>query len=206
MVRYVKVARGEERDTSIQDALDLILTPEHRDILTAYFFSRASFNDIASVTEIPHAVLGHFQYLCADMSVSRNKLEHRSWAEKYYEDIAHTKTGQALIRGSILYGPGFLNNHIRLGIETPMVNVKEYAERMLQQAYHMSMMATGDDLTSGATQESLKWYKAATSMLTAYNAMNFSSDAKMEAIVAIESRRNVLRPGDIGLRTDDILS
>jgi len=204
--RYVEVAHGRAEDRPIELAFELILNRDHRDVLTAYFFSRADIGHIMKVTEIPPDVLDHFRRLVADLSVVRHKLEHRSWAEKYYREQANSDTGASLVRGAILYGPAFLDNHIKLGIETPLLNVKEYAARMLQQAYHMAMLATGSDPASPVSTEALKWYKAATSMLTAYSSLDTTDDARTEALVAIKKHRETKTPQDLGIDPSDVLN
>jgi len=204
--RYVEVAHGRATNNAIEQAYELILDRDTRDILTAYFFSRAGHSHISRVTEIQQDVLEHFRYLVSDVSVARNKLEHRRWAETYYEELAHTEVGASLVRGAILYGPDFLDNHIKLGIESPVLNIKDYAERMLQQAYHMAMLATGAQPTSELANSALKWYKAATSMLTAYSNLESSEDSKTEALVAIRRHREAKKPKELGINPADILN
>ena len=202
--RYYRVATSQSYDKAIEDAFELGLHAEHRDILVAYFLSRAPLAHITKVTEIPPDVLGHFRELFANLDVVRNKLEHRTWAEKYYNEKAGSDSGAALVRGGIIYGPRFLDSHIQLGIEIPCIDPKEFAERMIHQAFYMATLSIGSDPTSVAAKESLKWYKAATGLLTAYSNMDTSNSARQEALVAIQERRNTITPDTLGINPSDI--
>jgi hypothetical protein len=181
------VRKGTKRDEEIEYVLDLIENPHYRDEITAFLMSDADLDMVSTWTRVPISVLELFCELCFDRAEFRNKLEWRAYAIKYANDCALPEHAD-LIRSAILLGPTYMMYHFQQGNEQVVLDPKDFAKSLIQQAFHLSRVAKGNSINSPATKESLRWLNAAAKLLTGYDKVlgEDINDDDNEAIVAIE--------------------
>lgn len=182
-----EVRKGTKKDPDIEYVLDLIENPSYRDEVTAFLMSGADLDMISTWIRVPIPVLELFCELCFDQAEFRNKLEWRAYAVKYANECALPEHAD-LIRSAILLGPSYMMYHFQQGNEQVVLDPRDFAKSLIQQAFHLSRVAKGNPINSPATKESLRWLNAAAKLLTGYDKVigEDMDDDDNEALIAIE--------------------
>ena len=200
------VRKGPKRDEEIEYVLDLVENPQYRDEITAFLMSDADLDMVSTWTRVPIPILELFCELCFDRAEFRNKLEWRAYAIKYANDCALPENAD-LVRSAILLGPTYMMYHFQQGSEQVMLDPKDFAKSLIQQAFHLSRVAKGNPINSPATKESLRWLNAAAKLLSGYDKVlgEETNDDDDEAMIALEEVKITRTAEECGLDKEKVM-
>jgi hypothetical protein len=176
-----------------------------RDTLVAFFLSGATMAQIVQGTGIDSDTLATFEKLFIDITVFRNKLEWRAFAEHYVEECCANEAGEAQIKKGILDGPIALLAHWRVGNEMIFLSDQEILTQQVLLAHMKALTARNAGVTSAEAKEAFKWGQFAVNTATRRSTLRDTSEIETDAIVAIQKRKATMDAKEAGLEPGEIL-
>jgi len=205
MRRVYSVIHDEAEDEHIQYVVELYLDPRQRDSLMAFFLSGATLEQAEKGLGVDIDVLTMFKALYADMSVFRNKMEWRYYAEEYATTMCYDTAGEEQVKGGVLYGPTFLMMFWASGSEDVPISEREIITTQMKMAYIKAFAAKNVSITTAEAKEAYKWGQFAVSSAKQRNTIKDTGDLETGAKVAIKQRKATMKADEAGLNLSDIL-
>jgi hypothetical protein len=198
------VITGAKPDDIIREALYLFHVPYERDTLVSFFLSGATLNQILYGTGVRIEVLRVFESLFMDRTQLKNKMEWRLYG-KYYAANKATDDVRRQIEVGLAYGPSVLMDYWTMGNDVMEIPEKEILSRWTMTAYSKAMVARGSSVNSAAAKEAFKWGAIAVKSVMELRNAKTDNDTSMDAVLAIEQRKNVVNPKELGVPLTDIM-
>lgn len=178
---------GEQLDEKVGRTMDLIDVPKDREVLMAFLISKATKEEIATSTWVEEELVEMFELLCFDPQAFRNKLEFIRYAKEYAATC--TDYGRKLIDTALTVGPSYLIYMHALGREEIPLDADMFMRTLVQEAFHLGIVAKGNSITSAASKESFKWMRAAHELVAAYRNTKAPATAEDDAVFALQEGR-----------------
>jgi hypothetical protein len=170
----------------------------------AFILSRCTSEDIQISLGLDQSIIDKLNTLFYDAKYVRSKLDHIEYIRRYTNDVA-TDEGRQLIRIAIDNGPFALMDRLCIGHESPKINIRAVAEKLLSTAISSGLMARGNMLRSEENKRALKWFQTAANLLSVYSELERGSEDTEDAIVAIERRKLLHRPEELGIVRSEVM-
>lgn len=190
--------------SAIEEALYLYHVPYERDVVIAFLLSGASLQQTHYGLGISLESLANFEALFMDRKTFKNKIEWRLYAQYYAAQRVVPEVKQMLLSG-MAHGPAVLMDHWTMGNDVMEVPEREIVSRWAMTAYSKALVARGANVTSQEAKEAFKWgAMAIKSVSELRNTRAETNGAGMDALLAIEKRRVVVSPKELGISLTDI--
>jgi hypothetical protein len=198
------VCEGLEESTAIQEALYLYHVPYERDVIISFLLSGATVQQVHYGLGISAEILANFETLFMDRKTFKNKIEWRLYAQYYLANKVVPEAKQMLQAG-MSHGPSVLMDHWTMGNDVMEIPEREILSRWAMTAYTKSLVARDCPITSLEAREAFKWgAMAIKSVSELRNTRAETGDTQMDALLAIEKRRVVVPPKELGISLTDI--
>lgn len=204
LAEVYSVYRGENDSRAIQEALYLYHVPYERDVVIAFLLSGATLQQTHYGLNIALEILANFENLFMDRKTFKNKIEWRLYAQYY---LAHKAVPEArqMLQAGMAHGPSVLMDHWTMGNDIMDVPEREILSRCAMTAYTKALVARECSVTSLEAKEAFKWgAMAIRSIAELRNTRAETGDTQMDALLAIEKRRVVVPPKELGISLTDI--
>lgn len=200
---YLEAADVEEAPV-IQEALYLYHVPYERDVIISFLLSGATVQQTYYGLGISAEILSNFEALFMERKTFKNKIEWRLYAQYYLEQKIVPEARQMLQTG-MSHGPSVLMDHWTMGNDVMEVPEREIVSRWAMTAYTKALVARDCSITSLEAREAFKWgAMAIKSVSELRNTRAETGDTQMDALLAIEKRRVVVPPKELGISLTDI--
>lgn len=200
------IAMGTALKSTAADeyAVEIATSPNQRDTVMAFILSKCTDEDIKSSLGLSQQTIDSLKKLFYDESCIRSKLDHIEYIRRYTNTEAQDE-GRLLIRIAIDNGPFALMDKLSIGHECPKINMKAVTEKLFATAISTGLMARGNSLRSEENRQALKWFQTATQLISSYGNMEKNIEDTEDAIVAIERRKLLHRPDELGIVRSEIM-
>ena len=195
---------GEKDDDRVEYVVSLLDSPMARDRIVAFFLSGATLPEISKSLWIPIEVLELFQWLYVNKDEFRHKLEIYQYAQEYMRNVCEEENEEWLKLGLEIGPLALIYKHLH-GHENLPIDARMLTREMINQAFHLSMLARGNQITSSVAKEAYKWMGSASRMALSYDKLGLDDTAEDEALVAIERRKMTRTPEEAEVPPDTIL-
>lgn len=184
--------------------LELYTVRQFRDTMVAWFLSGANHTQIRQGSEVDLDAIAIFEKLYVDSTAFRNKMEWRAYAEYYVTNCCYDEMGEKQVKMGALEGPLPLLSFWRKGNEIILLTDEEIMSQQAMMAHVKALAARNASVTDPAAKEAFRWGQFAVAVAGRRNVLNDTTDAEVDAIVAIQKRKATVEAQEIGLDLADI--
>lgn len=187
LLRVYNVMMDIDTDEEVSEALTHYHIPFKRDTLISFFLSKATLDQTHTGTWVKTPVLEIFEKLFVDPEQFRDKMDLRMYAQ-FYRDTICVEEYRPVLDMAVAEGPYALLQYWATGNELVRMPDDEFATKLAMAAYVKVMATNQESILSAASQESLKWLKAANQLLNARNRLNPTPKDNEDLLFGIKDR------------------
>ncbi len=188
LARVYGVIKTEITDETISTVLELIEVPEYRDVMCAFILSNTPTSDIKLSLNMSEEVVDTFKQLYMDLEVFHHKLQLRAFIKHYLADVVSDDEHKELIELGLNQGSDHLVYRLALGDEKVMLDEAKCARNAITQAYFLSTLPKGADITSPQVRQALRWTDKWTSWLIKTEKSGMTDGGSADPALAIDDR------------------
>lgn len=199
---FYLVKNASSLQPDVDEAFCLYENHEQRHVLNAAILAKAPDALLQAEIDLPPGVAAAYRYLFFDRGVFRHALDVASYVaglelDKKYKEIYET---------AIQQGADVLLMKYHIGPRAP-IDPKDVIRHTLSTFYERAQAHRGQQITSKAAKEALKWGRAAVSTAaTLIDKGNNQAEAALKDLkLALEIKDHTKTPADLGVSHDEIV-
>jgi hypothetical protein len=199
---FYLVKTGSCHSPDVEEAYSIYITDEQRHVIDAALIAKASDEDLRTELSIGPTVMAAYRHLFFDRTVFRHDLD----VATYIHQLEIEDEVRSIYTCAVQQGADVLLAKHHIGPRAPL-DPKEVLRRTLAAFYERSQAHRGEQITSEAARESLKWAKEAVnaSVVLIDKGSNQAEAALKDLRLTLEVRNQTVTLEQIGIKPGEIV-